>query len=360
MKKITMSVLASTLLAGSLYADSSSVAEAFEKGKVSGDISYYVTGGSASDDGYSIGSTSLNYETDTVNGFKASLGFITNTVVSEEVDGSKDDSIKSAMPVANISYTTDGFSVIAGRQEIGLEWIGDMHEAVVGVVTAIPNTTIIAGHTNKINDTIYNDDTLIAFGDINGDKGASVLDVAYSVNDKLSLGGYYMTSSDLFSAYGASVATEVSGLGVTAKYAASSEDVAGEKDGNIMALDLAYSVNDIALGAGYFTTDKDGGIGSLGTLGDSISPMDNGAHVYDADADTIYASVGTSVAGFDLSALYGTTDYGTKTEKELNLSASWECKFVKNLNVSLFYADIAADAAADDSDYYTAQLVYSF
>ena len=385
MKKITMSVLASTLLAGSLYADSSSVAEAFEKGKVSGEFGVYTTGtsnnGGVADSGFTIGTTALTYESDSFNGFKASIGFMANTLINEKNDGNDaakldadgnaandyDNSLKSIVNIANISYAGEGFTLTVGKQAIDLEWIGDYHEAVTAVVTAIPNTTIVAGYTERIN-TSANDGALEEFADIGTKgKGANVLDVDYKVSDTLSVGAYYMNAPDTFDAVGGKVVADVSGLGITAKYAQTSEDALNlddngdkVKDGSITALDLAYSIDTISLGAGYITTDNKDGTGSIAALGDNINPLDTGNQVYGIDADTIYASVGTSVAGFDLSALYGTTDYGTDTEKELNLAASWECKFVKNLNVSLLYVDIAAQDSTNDSDYYSAQLVYSF
>jgi len=385
MKKLTMSLVASTLLSGALYAGASSLSEAFEKGKASGEIAVYTkatsNSGGVADSGFTIGTTALNYETDSFNGFKASLGFMANTLLNEKNDGNDatkldadgnaandyDNSIKSITNIANISYSTDGVTLTAGKQAIDLEWIADYHEAVTAVVTTLPNTTIVLGHTERVN-TSANDGALEEFSDIGTKgKGANVIDVAYQVSDELSLGAYYMNAPDTFDAYGVKVEASVAGIGVVGKYASTSEDALnlddnGDKikDGSIMALDLAYSIDTISLGGGYITTDKDG-IGSISTLGDNINPLDSDAKVYKADAKTIYASVGTSVAGFDLGAIYGATDYeSNKKEKELNLSASWECKFVKNLNVSLLYVDIAAQASTDDSSYYSAQLAYSF
>jgi len=365
MKKLTMSLMASTVLAGALYAESSSLSEAFEKGKASGEISVYTQSKNmktSADSGYTMNSTSLNYSTDSIKGFTANLGFMNNHKISEKVIGDMGVSA-SEMNVANVSYAIDGVAVTVGRQAIDLEWIADYHEAITAVVTTIPNTTIVLGHTDKFTANA-SDGAVSKFADIGpkGD-GASVADVTYKISDDMSVNAYYMDAKDVFSAVGGKFEGSFSGLGVTAKYAKSSEDNASKEDGNVMSLALGYDVSGISLGAGYVKTDKDGGIGNLATLNslNSNNPFEFGDNVLGTDAKTVYGSVGTNVAGFDLGATYGTTDYeSTKTDKELDIYASWECKFVKNLNVSVLYADVNADATGEDYSFYEAQLVYSF
>lgn len=367
MKKIQLSLLAASLIATNLLAESSSLEDAFKNGKVSGEISAYgITadnGGTTIDSGYSLGSLSLGYETASLNGFKASVGFIANTEFSEKEDGdySSVDEPNAIMHTANVSYTNDMVSLIAGRQAIDLEWISDYHEAIVAVVTAIPNTTLILGHTDKIN-TSANDGALENFTKFNTTKGASVVDVTYKVNDDISFGGYYMDANNLFSAVGGKVELSMNEFGAIAKYATTNEDVATTTDGDIAALDLSYSNDTFGVNAGYIATDKDGGTGSISALGDNINPFDSGNQVYGTDADTYYVGANTSVAGFDFGLLYGKTDYknGTvsETEKELNFTIDKE--LYTNLTVSLLYVDIDAEATNDDSTYYSAQLIYSF
>ena len=53
------------------------------------------------------------------------------------------------MSTANVSYSTDKATIIVGRQAIDLEWMGDYHEAVVGALTYVPDTTIVLGHTQR-------------------------------------------------------------------------------------------------------------------------------------------------------------------------------------------------------------------
>jgi hypothetical protein len=377
MRKLTMSLAVSAIVASGAFA--TSLEDAFAKGKVSGEIGGYITsssnGGATPDTAYSLGSVALNYETASLNGFKASLGFMASTKIDSKNNGYDSSNpssganpvAKSIMNVANVSYASDAFTVIAGKQAIDLEWIADYHEAVVGVVSAIPNTTIILGHTERINASA-NDGALEEFSVSGTEKGANVLDVTYEIDKTTKVGAYYMDAPNVFSAVGAKVEAEVSGLGVVGKYAKTSEDAAGTKDGSIMALDLSYKVEEIALNGGYISTDKDGGIGSISALGDNINPLDSGNQVYTTDAKTLYVGASTTVAGFELGGIYGTTDYKyddngvTKKgdESELNLTASWECKFVKNLKINALYANISGETSAADSSYYSLQAVYSF
>lgn len=363
MKKLTMSLAVASILGSTVYA--SSIEDAFAKGKVSGELSVYTTSvnnsGSTPDTGYSLGAISLGYETASVDGFKASVGFMGSTKLNEKNSGNYGDSApRSIMNIANVSYSSDKYTVVAGKQAIDLEWIEDYHEAVVGVVTAIPNTTIIVGHTER-KTASANDGALIPFAQFNGTKGANVVDATYSINETTKVNGYYMDAPQLFSAIGGKVSTEVAGLGITGKYAQSSEDTVStlyesNADGKIMALDLTYKVGEIGLNGGYIKTGKDNAIGSLSALGDKISPADTGSAAYGIDAKTMYVGASTSVAGFDLGALYAATNASIDS-KELNLSVGKE--LAKNFKAKALYANINADDSSDKS-YYFAQLVYSF
>ena len=364
MTKIKLSLLTAAILSTNLSADSSTLDEAFKNGKVSGEISAYTTaadnGGATADSGYSLANITLGFETASLNGFKGAVGFMANTELSEKEPGDYGvNEPKSIMNIANVSYADDMFALIVGRQEIDLEWISDYHEAAVGVITAVPNTTIVLGYTSRFTDSA-NDEALTKFTKI-GTDGAYVADLTYNVNDALTLGAYYMDADNVFSAVGAKAEIKVDEFGLTAKYAATDEDTA-TPDGDIAAIDLSYANDAFSVNGGYITTDNTGGIGSLDAIGENINPLDSGNQVYATDADTFYVAAATSVAGFDLGAIYGTTDYDNtgveETEKEFNFTVDKEV--YKNTTLSLLFADIDAEANAGDSTYYSAQLVYSF
>lgn len=371
MKKLGLSTVTAVLLAGNLFAESTTLEDAFKNGKVNGELSVYGiysdNKGTTLDSGYSLGSISMGYETDTLNGFKATVGFMANSELSEKENGdySSIDEPKSIMNIANVSYINDDYTIIAGRQMIDLEWIADYHEAVVGVISNIPNTTIILGHTDKIN-TSANDGALERFSKFNGSKGASVVDVTYKMDDSLTFGAYYMNARNLFNAFGGKAELSILEFAVSAKYAVTNEDrrntTTNGVDGDIFAVDISYSNDLFGLNTGYITTDKTGAIGSLATLGDNINPFDTGNQVYGTDADTYYIGMNGNLRGFNLGILYGSTDYDNsgieETEKEFNFTI--EKEVYKNTTLNLLFADINAETSNNDSTYYTAQLVYSF
>ncbi|MDA7848120.1 hypothetical protein N8972_01385 [Sulfurospirillum sp.] len=128
------------------------------------------------------------------------------------------------MHTANISCVNDYFSLTLGRQEIDLEWMRDFHEAYVGVITALPDTTIVVGHSQRKATADYNA-VLETFADT-GEHGAKV--------------DY---DTDMF--------------GLTAHYAISNEKVTRTTDGdNINPLEDSNQVyeadaNTIYFGVGY-------------------------------------------------------------------------------------------------------------
>jgi len=224
MKKIYMSMVAAAVLSTGAYAESNSIKDAFANGKVSGDISIYTENVNASgandDSGFTNSSIGIQYVTDSFNGLKAALGVRTNHKFSEKENGNYSDGTdpEVALNTANISYTTDMGSIIAGRQEIDLEWMGDYHEAVVAVVTAVPDTTIVLGHTERFMATDP-DEALSKMEDI-GEDGANVLDIKYEGIANTVINPYFMDANDLFSAYGLKATTTVANIDLTAHYAA--------------------------------------------------------------------------------------------------------------------------------------------
>lgn len=364
-KTIKMSIVSATfLLAQGLYADASSLEEAFKNGSVSGDITLYAeqvnNSGVTPDSGFTMGSIGLGYETDSYNGLKLALGFRTNHNFSEKEDGdySNGTEPRSILGVANISYTNNMFGLTVGRQEIDLEWIGDFHEAIVGSLNVLPDTTIVVGYTDRMT-AVDPDAPLADFAKVNGDDGATLGHVIYEGIDGLVLQGYYYTAKNVANWYGVKAEYDIEQFGITAHHAKSSEDTVGADDGDVSHLELRGNVADIALSGGYITTDKTGAIGSMDTLGDNINPLEEGNQVYTADADTYYVGLGYEIDALSLGAMYGKTDYGTNAdEREINLIA--EYGFNDNTSAGLVFVDVSANNSADDYSKVAVTLSYSF
>jgi len=360
-----MSTIAAAILSTGAMAESKSIKEAFENGKTSGDISVFhksvSKNGANKDSAYTMGSIGLNYETDTFNGFKGNLGFRTNHKFSEKENTDYDETTKTVMSLANISYTNGDATIIAGRQEIDLEWIGDFHEAVVGVFTYVPDTTIVVAHTERFM-AVDDDGGLDKMADIGtNNDGANVIDVKYEGIANTVINPYFMDAKDTFSAYGLKATTTVSNIDLTAHYAATSEDVSGTKDGSIAHVEVGTTVSNIGLTAGYITTDKNGGIGSLDTLGENIAPTkDIDSSVYGVDADTFYGKISTEISSVSLSALYTSTTHGAANNKDSELLIKAGTEVAENLEVNFLFSAASYENSNDDTDRVQVMATYSF
>jgi hypothetical protein len=369
MKKIYTSIVAAAILSTGAYAESNSIKDAFANGKTSGDISLYSEyvskNGTSKDSAFTMSSIGLNYETDSFMGLKGALGARTNHKFTEKENADFDETTpKTALSTANISYSTDKAALVVGRQAIDLEWIEDYHEAVVAVLSYVPDTTIVVGHTER-KMAVDNDAALATMTDIGtNNDGANVIDVKYEGIANTVINPYFMDAKDTFSAYGLKATTNVANIDLTAHYAATSEDVVGTKDGSIAHLAVGTTIENISLAAGYIATDKDGGIGTISALGDKIDPTEDiGTQVYGTNADTFYGSISAEVSIVTLGAQYTTVKYDTATTtddrvSEILLTAG--AAITDELSLNVLFSSVNAELSADDTDKVTAMLAYSF
>jgi hypothetical protein len=340
------------LLSTSMAFGADSIDGAFKEGKVSGSLMGYSLMTENSDT-LSTGTVGLTYETASYMGLSGKVSFFGG----HEFEGAStsvftDDAI---MNEANLTFATDGFSLTAGRQAVDLEWIGDYHEALVAAITAVPDTTIVLGYTDKM--AVAAEDEITPYAKVNGTKGIYLADVKYGGISGVELNPYYYSAPDLASFYGLKATYSSDMFGALAHYAASNEDISTTEDGSMLALELSTSLSGVSLAAGYIKTDKDGGIGSMAAVGDNYEPMDDGSAIYEADAKMVYGSIGYEIAGINLGALYSQTKINSDKEKELNLVADYS--FSDSLSASLLYVDINSDINSDTS-YGSVLLTYSF
>lgn len=380
MKKI--SLIACGLLLGSTMAfGANNIDSAFKEGKVSGSLSIYGETteykGDASagmgDPAYASGAISLAFETAEVKGFSAKAGFIGVHEFSEKHDGDADADLaaKSLMTEAYGKYANDAVAVIIGRQAIDLEWMGDYHEAAVVAISAVPNTTIVLGYSDKMAVAGVDEISDNFSGDWNGDgikdDGAYVADIKYTGLKSVEVNPYAYSVPDIANWYGLKGTYTSDMFGAVAHYATSSEDVVNTNDGSIGHIELNTTFKDLTAAIGYVKTDKEGGAGSMSAVGDNISPFDSGNQVYSADAKTVYGSLGYTIADIELGALYGQTTYAQENykEKELNLTVGYS--FTEALGTSLLLANVNGDEndtttgnATVDQNYALLTVEYTF
>lgn len=375
MKKLSLVACGLLLSSTALFAESNSIKEAFANGKTSGDITVYYEAqdnkpSGANDSAFTSGSVGLSYETDSYNGFTLSLGARAQhefyernkSYISDGVDTSDYEQAygnDAIIHTAAIKYAFDAGFVSVGRQAIDLEWLGDYNESIVVGITAVPDTTIVLGYTDRQAEIGF--DTTEDFEEIT-EKGAYVLDVKYEGVEGLMVNPYAYTAPDVADFYGLKATYDTDMFGVTAHYAASNEDVSTTEDGDIYNLEARLNVAGVALSGGYIKVDSDG-LGSIAAYGDNISPFEDGNHTYDTDAKTYYASVGYEIAGVGLTALYGKTKYdtATDTEKENEFNFYIDYSFTDELSASIAYVDYDDKSNAnEDYDKVFANVTYAF
>ncbi|WP_428608825.1 Opr family porin [Sedimenticola sp.] len=363
MKKSYLGVAILSLL-GIQSAQADSLSDAFKNGTVSGDLNLFYKGidnRSAADSGYGTGFLGLKYKTAPLNGLQLGLAVRHGSEVNEDNPGDSDEGVGTLVTEAYLSYQADGFGAVLGRQAIDLEWVGDYHEAVTLTSDALPNTELTAGYSRSLA-VADEDDLQHSFSDI-GDDGAWFLDAKVMPAEGLVLNPYYIHEDEVFDGLGLKADYEhASGLGVTAHYATSDVDVAGESDGAILHLELRGTLGGLTLAAGYIDTDKQGGVGHLDDLGENINPLEEGNQVYGADAQTWYLGAEYSMGRATLGLLVGNSDYaGNSEEREIDLTLGYDlADIAENLSVNLVYADIDTNASSDDYEKLTLMLSYGF
>ncbi len=345
-------------------AQADNLSDAFKNGAVSGDLNLFYKGidnRTAADSGYGTGLLGLKYETAPLHGLQLGLAVRHGSELDEDNPGDSDEGVGTLLTEAYISYEGDDFGAVLGRQAIDLEWVGDYHEAVTLTSDMLPATELTAGYSRSLA-VADEDDLQHSFSDI-GDDGAWFLDARVSPAEGLLLNPYYIYTDGVFDGLGLKADFEhASGLGLTAHYAASDVEVAGEADGAILLLELRGMLGGLALAVGYIDTDKRGGVGHLDELGENINPLEEGNQVYGADARTWYLGAEYRIGHATLGLLVGNSNYaGNSKEREVDLGLAYDlADIAANLSLNLVYADIAADAGSDDYEKLTLMLSYGF
>ncbi len=373
MNKKYLGLVALLSLGGALSlcaGDNTTLQNAFKNGDVSGALNVYMerynmSNSSQKNHGFTLGSVDLNYETGSFKGFKASLGFRGNHNINQVKNGDYGNGSEpsAVLHTANLSYTNDYFSIILGRQEVDLEWMGDFHEAYTGIINAIPDTTITYIHSVSYDASASkNDAALGKFDKTNGSNGIDVIDIKYDgLLVGMQLNGYYYYGQGLASWYGGKITFDNDIFGFTTQYAKSHEKVSATPDGSILALEVRANIKKTGLSAGYISTDKQGGVGSMTHAGDNINPLEDGNHVYDTNANTVYGSISYEIYNIDLSAMYGSTNYGNSNESELDIGLELDGKnYFKNFEFEAMYVNTNSNDITTDSDAIKVKITYTF
>ncbi|MDX9960212.1 MAG: Opr family porin [Aliarcobacter sp.] len=368
-KKVSL-VVSGLILSSTMTFAADTIDSAFKEGKVTGSLGIYgqkvEVKNFEPDFGYANANATLGYETASFYGISAKAEFKGNLKLGEVEKGDykSEDAFQNTalMTEAYLKYANEMIALKAGRQAVDLEWMGDYQQAVIAEITAIADTTIVLGYSQRKAESGI--DLSEDFDKFNENKGAYVADIKYAGFAGVEFNPYFYSAPDMADWYGLKTTFSAENFGLIAHYAATNEDSNKNgqlEDGTIGHVELNTKIEDFTVAVGYIKTDKDGGAGSMTEIGDNISPFEDGNYVYETDAKTIYGSLGYTIADIELGALYGQTKFERDyKEKELNLTVAYS--FTDSLEASVLYADIKADKDYGDLDYnkILASVEYSF
>ena len=368
-KKVSL-VVSGLILSSTMTFAADTIDSAFKEGKVTGSLGIYgqkvEVKNSEPDFGYGNANATLGYETASFYGISAKAEFKGNLKLGEVEKGDykSEDAFQNTalMTEAYLKYANEMIALKAGRQAVDLEWMGDYQQAVIAEITAIADTTIVLGYSQRKAESGI--DLSEDFDKFNENKGAYVADIKYAGFAGVEFNPYFYSAPDMADWFGLKTTFSADNFGLIAHYAATNEDSNKNgqlEDGTIGHVELNTKIEDFTAAVGYIKTDKDGGAGSMAEIGDNISPFEDGNYVYEIDAKTIYGSLGYTIADIELGALYGQTKFERDyKEKELNLTVAYS--FTDSLEASVLYADIKADKDYGDLDYnkILASVEYSF
>ena len=368
-KKVSL-VVSGLILSSTMTFAADTIDSAFKEGKVTGSLGIYgqkvEVKNFEPDFGYANANATLGYETASFYGISAKAEFKGNLKLGEVEKGDykSEDAFQNTalMTEAYLKYANEMIALKAGRQAVDLEWMGDYQQAVIAEITAIADTTIVLGYSQRKAESGI--DLSEDFDKFNENKGAYVADIKYAGFAGVEFNPYFYSAPDMADWFGLKTTFTAENFGLIAHYAATNEDSNKNgqlEDGTIGHVELNTKIEDFTAAVGYIKTDKDGGAGSMAEIGDNISPFEDGNYVYEIDAKTIYGSLGYTIADIELGALYGQTKFERDyKEKELNLTVAYS--FTDSLEASVLYADIKADKDYGDLDYnkILASVEYSF
>lgn len=395
-KKLTLtSLVASACLFSNVYAENT-LEEAFQNGKVKGEVrSYYFQ---ESNDGKGQASILhfggfLNYETAAFYGVTTGVTFQASSV--GDIDYSEgnnvfvddEDASGAVMSEAFITYTRKNSSIKAGRQFIGTPLLAGsgsrmIRQAFQGytfVNTDLPQSKIVAAYVDRFQSRTdgegnpgeftknFNTNAPFAAG-VSGNDPVTLEDGAYSVYlenksvDNLTIQAQYLDAIDVFvstyadAKYNFATSGNIYAMG---QYIGTSYD-ASYSNGTFFAVRVggAYDKFNFKLSASDNSSNGNvqSGLGYGADYSLTGSEIAGGYYSYQSDTTAYQVNVGTNIAKVDLNLIYTTNEIKNANDvKETNIIASYD--LVKNLNLNVLYADF--DGAS--KDYETrVKLTYKF
>jgi hypothetical protein len=367
-KKISLGLIASSVLfAGNLSADT--LSEAFENGKVSGEIkSQYFQKESNNSETTSIWTNggNLSYKTGSFYGLSAGVTFQVASTTAEDLDEKPDafdadQNVSGAvMSESYLQYTRGNTTAKLGRQYIstplvagsGTRIFKESFEAYTIQNSDLPNTTITASYVTKFQGRTDGNEGAPKFNKL-GDGVYSIYVTNNSI-DNLNLAGQYVKATDMTTDNKDITLYYFGAFKLGAQYYGSDDDNTADtgyylnnRDGYLYALKASTNIGDLSLGLAYSEVSDKGGVSAynLGNGADYIYTwtwMYGG--VYDADT-TAYSIDGSYKFTDKLSAsfIHANWEIGNSGDmRETDLIVDY--KFTNALSARLLHADLNDNA----------------
>lgn len=315
--------------------------------------------------GYLNGNAVVSYETASFYGFSAKAEFKGNIDLGEVHNGDRKNNIKT--PYENsalltqgyLKYAIEDFYIIAGRQEVELEWFRDYHEGVFAGVSLLPDTKIVLGWSKKKSESTKRMSQ--DFWEMNENRGIYVVDIKNSSLGFVELNPYFYVAPELANWYGLKTTFGNEDLNLVMHYAQSNSDKKFDlEDESFAQIELNGKIEDFTASIGYTKTDKQGGAVIMAIGGDN-SLFEDKNYIFDINARTTYGSLGYTISDVSFGALYGHTKYGEENfiENELNLFVEYTLN--DSFNTSFLYVNVNTNNSEDtDYDKYIAAITYNF
>ena len=155
-KKVSL-VVSGLILSSTMTFAADTIDSAFKEGKVTGSLGIYgqkvEVKNFEPDFGYANANATLGYETASFYGISAKAEFKGNLKLGEVEKGDykSEDAFQNTalMTEAYLKYANEMIALKAGRQAVDLEWMGDYQQAVIAEITAIADTTIVLGYSQR-------------------------------------------------------------------------------------------------------------------------------------------------------------------------------------------------------------------
>ena len=155
-KKVSL-VVSGLILSSTMTFAADTIDSAFKEGKVTGSLGIYgqkvEVKNFEPDFGYANANATLGYETASFYGISAKAEFKGNLKLGEVEKGDYKDGApfenNALMTEAYLKYANEMIALKAGRQAVDLEWMGDYQQAVIAEITAIADTTIVLGYSQR-------------------------------------------------------------------------------------------------------------------------------------------------------------------------------------------------------------------